>query len=83
MRTSNGDEHQQGRRARARTGRDAPLTRDEITATALRAAERGELDAMTMRSLADELGVTAMALYSHVANKDESSTRSSMQCWRT
>ena len=55
----------------ARTGRDAPLTRDEITATALRAAERGELDAMTMRSLADELGVTAMALYSHVANKDE------------
>ena len=26
---------------------------------------------MTMRSLADELGVTAMALYSHVANKDE------------
>ncbi len=56
---------------RARTGRDAPLTRDEITATALRAAERGELDAMTMRSLADELGVTAMALYSHVASKDE------------
>ncbi len=56
---------------RARKGRDAPLTRDEITATALRAAERGELDALTMRSLADELGVTAMALYSHVANKDE------------
>ena len=56
---------------RARKGREVPLTRDEITATALRATERGELDALTMRSLADELGVTAMALYSHVANKDE------------
>jgi AcrR family transcriptional regulator len=52
----------------ARTG---PLTRDEVTAVALAVAERGELDMLTMRSLAEELGVTAMALYSHVANKDD------------
>ena len=48
-----------------------PLTREEITAAALRAADDGELEALTMRRLAEELGVTAMALYTHVANKDE------------
>jgi AcrR family transcriptional regulator len=47
------------------------LTRDDITAAAFRAVERDELDALTMRGLARELGVTAMALYAHVENKDE------------
>jgi AcrR family transcriptional regulator len=56
-----------GRRSR-RTRR---LSRDEVTTAALAVAERGELDALTMRSLAEELGVTAMELYSHVANKDD------------
>jgi AcrR family transcriptional regulator len=47
------------------------MTREAITAAALAVAERGNLDAMTMRGLAEELGVTAMALYAHVASKDE------------
>lgn len=52
-------------------GRTTPLTRDEIITTAMAVAERGALDTLTMRGLARDLGVTAMALYAHVANKDD------------
>ena len=48
-----------------------PLTRAEIITAAIDATELGELESLTMRSLAEQLGVTAMALYAHVANKDE------------
>ena len=34
-------------------------------------ADEGGIEAVTMRKLADELGVKAMSLYNHVANKDE------------
>jgi AcrR family transcriptional regulator len=34
-------------------------------------ADRGGLDALSMRHLADTLGVEAMSLYHHVASKDE------------
>jgi AcrR family transcriptional regulator len=47
------------------------LTRQAITDAALAAAGRGELETLTMRGLAQELGVTAMALYTHVTNKDD------------
>jgi len=47
------------------------LTRQAITDAALAAAARGELETLTMRGLAQELGVTAMALYTHVTNKDD------------
>ena len=53
------------------SGRGPQLTRADITTAALEAADRGELDLLTMRGLAQELGVTAMALYSHVENKDD------------
>ena len=53
------------------TGRSSQLTRDDITSAALEAADRGELELLTMRGLAEELGVTAMALYTHVENKDD------------
>ena len=60
------------RRGRASpTGRSSQLTRDDITSAALEAADRGELELLTMRGLAEELGVTAMALYTHVENKDD------------
>ncbi len=58
-------------RRRASTGRSSQLTRDDITTAALEVADRGELDLLTMRGLAEELGVTAMALYTHVENKDD------------
>lgn len=49
----------------------APLTPDRVVEVALAMARREGLDALRMRSLADELGVTAMAIYHHVASKDE------------
>ncbi len=56
---------------RGRSGRGGQLTREDITTAALEAADRGELDLLTMRGLAQELGVTAMALYTHVESKDD------------
>jgi AcrR family transcriptional regulator len=48
-----------------------PLTRERLLAGAVTVADAGGLDALTIRSLADELGVTPMAIYHHVANKEE------------
>jgi AcrR family transcriptional regulator len=48
-----------------------PLTRDRILRTAIRVADEEGLDALTMRRLGQELGVQAMSLYNHVANKDD------------
>ena len=39
--------------------------------TALRLADQGGLESLSMRKLGHELGVEAMALYHHFANKDE------------
>ena len=38
---------------------------------ALRLVDRNGIDALSMRKLAQELGVEAMSLYNHVENKDE------------
>jgi AcrR family transcriptional regulator len=46
------------------------LSRDSVLQTALRLADRDGLDALTMRALADELGVEAMSIYYHLPNKD-------------
>jgi AcrR family transcriptional regulator len=48
-----------------------PLTHDRILTSAMELADRDGLDALTMRRLAKSLGVEAMSLYYHVANKDE------------
>ena len=49
----------------------ATLTRERILATALRLADRDGLEGASLRRVADELGVTPMALYRHVAGKDD------------
>lgn len=46
------------------------LSRGRVLRAAVEVADRGGLDALTMRGLADELGVEAMSLYHHVANKE-------------
>ncbi len=46
------------------------LSRDRILAAALDLADRHGIEALTMRNLAHELGVEAMSLYHHVANKE-------------
>lgn len=48
----------------------APLTRDRVLAAACDLADQDGLDALTMRRLAEALGVEAMSLYHHVPNKD-------------
>jgi AcrR family transcriptional regulator len=51
--------------------RRVPLTRDRVLRTAIDRADEGGLEALTMRKLGRELGVEAMALYHHFANKDD------------
>lgn len=48
-----------------------PLTRELVLRRAVELADEGGLSALTMRSLAQALGVKPMSLYHHVANKDE------------
>ena len=48
-----------------------PLSRERILQTALRLADEEGLEAISMRKVAQELGVKAMSLYNHVANKDD------------
>jgi TetR/AcrR family tetracycline transcriptional repressor len=49
----------------------ADLSRDAIVERALSVMDSDGPDAVTIRRLAQEFGVTPMALYWHVANKDE------------
>ncbi|GIF04335.1 TetR/AcrR family transcriptional regulator [Actinoplanes siamensis] len=51
--------------------RRAPLNRDRVLRAAVELADRTGIDTLSMRNLAQELGVVPMALYKHVANKDE------------
>jgi AcrR family transcriptional regulator len=51
--------------------RRTPLSRELVLETAMRLADQGGLESLTMRKLGQELGVEAMALYYHFANKDE------------
>lgn len=48
-----------------------PLARERIIDAALTLADERGLDACSMRSLGQRLGVEAMSLYNHVANKDD------------
>jgi AcrR family transcriptional regulator len=57
--------------AEAGTRTREPLTRERVLAAAVALSDEGGVDAMSMRRLAQELGVVPMALYKHVANKDE------------
>jgi len=53
-----------------RRGR-APLTRDRVIAAAMALADKHGIEALTMRRIGGDLGVEAMSLYNHVANKDD------------
>lgn len=47
----------------------SPLSRDRVLATAVALADEEGIEAITMRNLAQRLGVEAMSLYYHVDNK--------------
>lgn len=47
------------------------LTRLRVLRAAVELADQIGIDSLSMRRLAEELGVVPMALYKHVANKEE------------
>jgi AcrR family transcriptional regulator len=47
-----------------------PLTRDAVLGAAVRVADAGGVGAVSMRTVARELGVEAMSLYHHVEGKE-------------
>ena len=59
----------------AREAREAPertrLTRDRVLRAAVELADTAGIESLSMRRLASELHVVPMALYKHVANKEE------------
>ena len=48
-----------------------PLSRERVLRAAIKVADEGGIESLTMRRLAEELGAEAMSLYYHVANKEE------------
>jgi AcrR family transcriptional regulator len=48
-----------------------PLSRERVLRAAVLLADEDGIDALTMRELGLRLGVEAMSLYNHVANKDD------------
>lgn len=57
--------------ARPPAGQRRRLTREEIVERALEIGDREGLDAVSLRRIASELGVTSMALYRHVKDKND------------
>lgn len=53
------------------TERRTQLTRDRVMAAAIELADRDGIESISMRKLAQELGVEAMSLYTHVRNKND------------
>jgi len=53
------------------TSERVPLSRDRVLAGAITVADAGGIGALTIRTLAQELGVKPMSVYHYVANKDE------------
>ena len=56
----------------------APLSRERVLQAAIRLADQGGIESLTMRKLARALGVEAMSLYNHVATRMTSWTGSSI-----
>jgi AcrR family transcriptional regulator len=48
-----------------------PLSRERVLDAAIRLADEGGIESLSMRKLARALGVEAMSLYNHVANKGD------------
>ena len=48
-----------------------PLSRERVLSAAITLADEGGIESLSMRKLAEGLGVEAMSLYNHIANKDD------------
>jgi AcrR family transcriptional regulator len=51
--------------------RRAPLSRERVLSAAMAFADAKGIESLSMRKLGQELGVEAMSLYKHVANKED------------
>jgi AcrR family transcriptional regulator len=51
--------------------RRAQLTRQQVVTAAIELADRDGIESVSMRRLAQEVGVEAMSLYTHVRNKED------------
>jgi len=58
-------------RTTKRTQRREPLNRGRVLEAAIKLADQGGIESLSMRKLGQELGVEAMAVYYHFASKDE------------
>jgi AcrR family transcriptional regulator len=58
-------------RTTKRAQRREPLTRERVLDAAITLADQGGLESVSMRRLGQALGVEAMALYYHFANKEQ------------
>lgn len=56
---------------KTRDAKVAPLSRHRILNAAIGLADNHGIDSLSMRKLAQQLGVKAMSLYNHVANKED------------
>src|SRR5687768_5453566 len=59
------------RQSNPRPAPRVPLSRERVLHAAVALADEGGIQALSMRKVAQELGVEAMSLYNHVANKDD------------
>jgi AcrR family transcriptional regulator len=59
------------RPAKPATEARIPLSRDRVLRAAVAFADQNGIGTLSMRKLGEALGVEAMSLYNHVANKDE------------
>ncbi len=59
------------RKASTRTEPRIPLSKERVLRAAIALADEGGIEALSMRRLGQELGVEAMSLYNHVANKED------------
>jgi AcrR family transcriptional regulator len=66
-----GSKRQMASKTPKKATRRAPLSREKVLRAALRMADEGGLDSLSMRNLARALKVEAMSLYNHVANKEQ------------
>lgn len=55
----------------AGTGSRSRLNRDLVLSAAIALADKAGIESLTMRRLGEDLGVEAMSLYNHVANKED------------
>jgi AcrR family transcriptional regulator len=53
------------------SAQSATLTKDRVIIAAMKLADAGGIEAMSMRKLGRELGVEAMAIYHHFADKNQ------------